>query len=76
MKSATVLTLVFAMTAAAGLARADEKGTYTLPEVKIVGHRAWPAVVEVKRLEPKLTLGELRPAMAGRVGEAALRDPF
>ena len=48
-----------------------------LPTVKVSGRVQTPlASVEVTRAEPKLTLSELRPTFADRIGRALAHDPY
>jgi hypothetical protein len=68
-------------TGAPGLARAqapDEKGrVVTISEVTIVGRIQKPiAAVDVSRMQPKLTLAELRQPFLQRIEEAIYHAPF
>lgn len=62
--------------AATGLA--DSKGrVVTISEVTIVGRVQKPiAAVDVSRIQPKLTLAELRQPFLERIEKAISRDPF
>ena len=61
-----------------GVARAEQPAhVVRLNTVKVSGRVQTPlASVEVARLEPKLTLSELRPSFADRIGRAIARDPY
>jgi hypothetical protein len=49
----------------------------TIGEVTIVGRVQKPiASVDVSKIQPKLTLAELRQPFLDRIEEAVLRDPF
>jgi len=49
----------------------------TISEVTIVGRVQKPiAAVDVSRIQPKLTLGELRQPFLDRIERAISRDPF
>jgi hypothetical protein len=49
----------------------------TLTEVTIVGRVQKPiAAVDVSRIQPKLTLGEMRQPFVKRIEEAIKKDPF
>ena len=49
----------------------------TISEVTIVGRVQKPiAAVDVSRIQPKLTLGELRQPFLDRIERAIYRDPF
>jgi hypothetical protein len=60
------------------LAAADGKGrVVTISEVTIVGRVQKPiAAVDVSRIQPKLTLAELRQPFLERIEKAISRDPF
>ena len=61
----------------AGDASAEQKGVFTLPEIIIVARVHKPvASVEVSKMQPKLTLAELRQPFLDRIDEAAKNDPF
>lgn len=72
-----VLTLV-TLLAGAGDALAQKKGrVVTISEVTIVGRVQKPiAAVDVSRIQPKLTLAELRQPFLDRIEKAISRDPF
>ncbi len=62
-----------------GEAFAQEKkgGVITINEVTIVGRVQKPvASVDVSKIQPKLTLAELRQPFLDRIEEAARKDPF
>lgn len=64
----------------AGSAAAQDKGgrgVITLAEVKITGRVQKPiAAVDVSRIQPKLTLAELRQPFLERIEQAIYKDPF
>jgi hypothetical protein len=52
-------------------------GVITINEVTIVGRVQKPvASVDVSKIQPKLTLAELRQPFLDRIEEAARKDPF
>jgi hypothetical protein len=60
-------------------ASAQQKGggVITINEVTIVGRVQKPvASVDVSKIQPKLTLAELRQPFLDRIEEAARKDPF
>ena len=61
-----------------GLASAQKKSrVVTISEVTIVGRVQKPiAAVDVSRIQPKLTLGELRQPFIDRIEKASSHDPF
>lgn len=61
-----------------GSAAAQSKGrVVTISEVTIVGRVQKPiAAVDVSRIQPKLTLSELRQPFLQRIERALSRDPF
>jgi len=62
-----------------GTAEAQQKGggVITINEVTIVGRVQKPvASVDVSKIQPKLTLAELRQPFLDRIEEAARKDPF
>jgi hypothetical protein len=63
---------------ASGDASAQQKGgVITINEVTIVGRVQKPvASVDVSKIQPKLTLAELRQPFLDRIEEAARKDPF
>ena len=69
-----------ALSSAPSLARADSKsqqGVLQIGEITIVGRVQKPiAAVDVAKIEPKLTLAELRQPFLDRIEEAVHKDPF
>ncbi len=69
-----------------GFARADDQtqravkqqqGVLQIGEITIVGRVQKPiAAVDVAKIQPKLTLAELRQPFLDRIEEAARKDPF
>lgn len=72
------LALGFVVLAGEGDALAQQKGgVITINEVTIVGRVQKPvASVDVSKIQPKLTLAELRQPFLDRIEEAARKDPF
>ena len=62
----------------AGIAHAQGKGrVVTISEVTIVGRVQKPiAAVDVSRIQPKLTLAELKQPFLDRIEKAVYKDPF
>lgn len=79
-KTARLLALPFALVATllSGDASAQQKGgVITINEVTIVGRVQKPvASVDVSKIQPKLTLAELRQPFLDRIEDAARKDPF
>lgn len=74
-----VMVLIFASASSMSfLASAQKKSrVVTISEVTIVGRVQKPiAAVDVSRIQPKLTLGELRQPFIDRIEKAISRDPF
>jgi hypothetical protein len=70
--SVTLLALSFVSTASA-----QKKSRVVRVEVTIVGHVQRPlAAVDVARVEPRLTLSELRQPLLERIEQSAYREPF
>lgn len=69
---------VLAVLGASPVARAESKGrVVTISEVTIVGRVQKPiASVDVSRIQPKLTLAELKQPFIERIEKAISRDPF
>ena len=67
-----------ALLALTSSASAQKKGNViTIGEVTIVGRVQKPiASVDVSKIQPKLTLAELRQPFLDRIEEAVVRDPF
>ena len=56
---------------------APQRGVITLAEVTITGRIQKPiAAVDVNRIQPKLTLAELRQPFIDRIEQAIYKDPF
>jgi len=86
-KLATTIAVLASALALAGTASAQDKatetkdasgrGVITLAEVTITGRIQRPiAAVDVSRIQPKLTLAELRQPFLERIEKAIYRDPF
>jgi hypothetical protein len=59
------------------LARAEKGRVVTISEVTIVGRVQKPiAAVDVSRIQPKLTLAELKQPFLDRIEKALYRAPF
>ncbi len=55
----------------------NKRGVITLAEVTITGRIQKPiAAVDVSRIQPKLTLAELRQPFLDRIEQAIYKDPF
>ncbi|HEY3257174.1 MAG TPA: hypothetical protein VGJ91_24620 [Polyangiaceae bacterium] len=82
MKKLLVLSVRFGLLLAAlfsaAPAAAQKKGrVVTISEVTIVGRVQKPiAAVDVSRIQPKLTLAELRQPFLDRIEKAIYNDPF
>ena len=78
MRSFIVGMLGVAMVVFSGEAAAQQKGNViTIGEVTIVGRVQKPiASVDVSKIQPKLTLAELRQPFLDRIEEAVQHDPF
>jgi hypothetical protein len=62
---------------AAPPAGGGQRGVITLAEVTITGRIQKPiAAVDVNRIQPKLTLAELRQPFIDRIEQAIYKDPF
>lgn len=73
MATSALLTLSLAATAA----RAEDDDTVTLGDITIVGRIQKPIVaVDVSRIQPKMTLAELRQPFLDRIEGAIFRAPF
>lgn len=77
MKAISLATLLMVVGATAP-AFAQQKGrVVTISEVTIVGRVQKPiAAVDVSRIQPKLTLAELRQPFLDRIEQAIYRAPF
>lgn len=72
----TALMVILAFTGLTRLAQAQGK-VITISEVTIVGRVQKPiAAVDVSRIQPKMTLGELRQPFLDRIEEAIYHAPF
>jgi hypothetical protein len=75
---------ILALVSRGGVAAAQDKGkenkqrgVITLAEVTITGRIQKPiAAVDVSRIQPKLTLAELRQPFLDRIEQAIYKDPF
>lgn len=79
MKTFLKLAILSAISFAPALASAQAKGgrVVTISEVTIVGRVQKPiAAVDVSRIQPKLTLAELRQPFIHRIEKALYSDPF
>jgi hypothetical protein len=75
-----------ALASVSGAARADDQaqratkqqqGVLQIGEITIVGRVQKPiAAVDVAKIQPKLTLAELRQPFLDRIEEASRKDPF
>jgi hypothetical protein len=85
-RGAWVVSSVAALVASSGFARADDQaqratkqqqGVLQIGEITIVGRVQKPiAAVDVAKIQPKLTLAELRQPFLDRIEEAVRKDPF
>lgn len=77
-KTLMLCLLLAAASAIAPEARAQKKGrVVTISEVTIVGRVQKPiAAVDVSKIQPKLTLAELRQPFLERIERALYRAPF
>lgn len=74
-----VIAVLLSVVAGEHDASAQQKGggVITINEVTIVGRVQKPvASVDVSKIQPKLTLAELRQPFLDRIEEAARKDPF
>lgn len=75
--AALALGLVVLSAAPEASAQQKSGGVITINEVTIVGRVQKPvASVDVSKIQPKLTLAELRQPFLDRIEEAARKDPF
>jgi hypothetical protein len=81
-RSMWILFAIVALGSSAGTAEGQEKdkkvrGAITLSEVTITGRIEKPiAAVDVSRIQPKLTLAELRQPFLDRIEEVIFKEPF
>jgi hypothetical protein len=78
-RSGTFLAIGAAVLLSSASAFAQKKGgrVVTISEVTIVGRVQKPiAAVDVSRIQPKLTLAELRQPFLDRIEKAIYNDPF
>jgi hypothetical protein len=76
-KPAAVLTVLAVLVAASPAFAQKKSNVITIGEVTIVGRVQKPiASVDVSKIQPKLTLAELRQPFLDRIEEAVRRDPF
>lgn len=74
---ATAMASTILCSAAFALADGAKGRVITISEVTIVGRVQKPiAAVDVSRIQPKLTLAELREPFLERIEKAISRDPF
>lgn len=72
----SLLAVLVLLTPGAALAQKKSR-VVTISEVTIVGRVQKPiAAVDVSRIQPKLTLAELRQPFLDRIERAISRDPF
>ena len=72
----TLLVLAIVLVSSSALAQKKSR-VVTISEVTIVGRVQKPiAAVDVSRLQPKLTLGEMRQPFVKRIEEAIKKEPF
>ena len=79
MRSSALVAFTVALLSAPGIARAEQPNAHVvvLNTVKISGRIQTPlAAVEITRLEPKLSLSELRPTFTDRISRAVAHDPY
>jgi hypothetical protein len=83
MKAIRIAGVLCAVAALLGTARAQAQAgqargrVVTISEVTIVGRVQKPiAAVDVSRIQPKLTLAELRQPFMDRIEKALLKEPF
>lgn len=78
MSRSALFAFTVALLSGPGIARAEPNPhVVVLNTVKISGRIQTPlAAVEITRLEPKLTLSELRPTFTDRISRAVAHDPY
>ncbi|EYF08938.1 Hypothetical protein CAP_0022 [Chondromyces apiculatus DSM 436] len=73
----TIVAAVCSSSDAMAQERGKPRGVITLTEVTITGRIQKPiAAVDVSRIQPKLTLAELRQPFLDRIEQAIYREPF
>ncbi len=72
------LSVAMLVLSVSGVASAQKKGrVITISEVTIVGRIQKPiAAVDVSRIQPKLTLAELKQPFVDRIEKSISHDPF
>lgn len=69
--------LLFGVEGRASAQEKKQRGVITLTEVTITGRIQKPiAAVDVSRIQPKLTLAELRQPFLDRIEQAIYKEPF
>jgi hypothetical protein len=75
--SFAIAALALVFPAVASAQPKEGRGVITLAEVTITGRIQKPiAALDVSRIQPKLTLAELRQPFLERIEKAIYRDPF
>lgn len=73
----TVLAAALLLDSGSASAQQKKGRVVTISEVTIVGRVQKPiAAVDVSRIQPKLTLGELKKPFLDRIEKAVYREPF
>ena len=76
-RAVPVVVAVAALVPSQAQAQDGGRGVITLAEVSITGRVQKPiAAVDVSRIQPKLTLAELRQPFLERIEKAIFREPF
>jgi type IV secretory pathway VirB2 component (pilin) len=77
MMTAVALSISAAFAPRAGAQNKPTQGVLQIGEITIVGRVQKPiAAVDVAKIQPKLTLAELRQPFLDRIEEAVHKDPF
>lgn len=72
-----LLAILFHGERASAQEKGKQRGVITLAEVTITGRIQKPiAAVDVSRIQPKLTLAELRQPFLDRIEQAIFKEPF
>lgn len=75
--AALVGLVALGVSASASAQEKKQRGVITLAEVTITGRIQKPiAAVDVSRIQPKLTLAELRQPFLDRIEQAIYQEPF